>query len=526
MSLSSATKAKRLVVLGGGVSGLSFVHYLRVFASAANKEHLLNRITLIEANDYLGGSIKSKVHNDGVVHELGPRFIRSQGVKANSTMALAEHLGLDKDAIVLNGRTAKRRQVYLPDGKIEFIPHSFLNLFSKLPGTSTTLFRAIIRDLYKAPKMNLEPYPDQDPPLYDFFAHRFGEEIAEALLDPVMRGINAADCRKLSTRALVADMIDKEQVYGSVIKGLMKPPLKKTPHDELYVDDVLNSKFVRRNEKEKIVSYSFTSGLEQLAQRLANSLLNYNPDNKVSIYNQTKAISVNFDTEEEDHPSVIVQVPNGDTVKIDADHIISALPSSNFGRLLKESLPSNRRTIWDNITNVPHNPVASVVVEFHNSKLRERKDLQSAGVLAHSKSDSKALAISYDNMLFPDTNPDVFKVNVMIGGEWFNQVLGTTDVDSITTGKLEEIALGEIRRIVNITDEPKRMTTHLWKTGIPQYRPGHKEMVDATRCNVKRLGIPLTLIGQSYDGIAINDVVFGARMAANDFINNLSDISV
>lgn len=521
-----AKSGKRIVILGGGVTGLSYLHYLRIFAQALDKEHLIDRIVLVESNNYLGGALKSKVYDDGVVHELGVRNIRTYGVKSRSTMALAEHLGLDADVVGVKAGSTKGRQVLTKDNHMEELPESMFRLFRKLPGTNTRVGQAIFRDMYKAPKMDLTKYPDEDPPLHDFVSHRFGAEVADAVLDPIMRGLNAGDCRNLSTRALVSDILDKEQAYGSVFRSVSKPPIKVTPHDDLYPSDVLNSKLVKRVEKERILLYTFKQGLNILPDRLANTLLNNNPGDKVSIYNQTKAIAIDFENEElEAECSVIVETLDGDKIKIGADHVISAIASVDFVKLFKTSLPSNRRTIWEDIVDVPHNPIGQVCVEYYDSSLRSRKDLQaSAGLLLHSKSDSRTLSLSFDSNIFPEPNPNTFKINVMIGGEWFNSVLGTTDVNSISPGQLQDIALTDIRKILNINNEPKRISTQLWKTGIAQYRPGHKERIDRVRANIKRLGIPLTLIGQSYDGIAVNDVIFGARMAAYNFVKDLCDI--
>lgn len=526
MSITGANAAKRIVILGGGITGLSYLHYLRVFASAMNKEHLLGRIVLVEANDHLGGALKSKVYDDGTVHELGIRLIRTYGIKSKTTMSLVEHVGLDKEVIALKANNTKGRQVLTERNQIEDLPESMFKLFRKLPGMNKRIGQILWRDMYNKPKMDLSKYPDQDPSLYDFVSYRFGSDVADAILDPVIRGVNAGDCRNLSTRALVSDILDKEQAYGSVMKSVTKPPIKVTPHDELYAGDVLNSKFIKRVEKERILSYTFSQGVSILPQRLANTLINDNPGDKVNIYNQTKAIAINFENEEQESEcSVIVETTDGDRVKIDADHVVSSIASVDFVKLFKATLPSNRRTIWEDIVDVPHNPIGQVCIEYHDRLLKNRQDLRtSAGLLLHSKSDSRTLSISYDSNIFPDPDPDTFKINVMIGGDWFNSVLGTSDVNSISPAQLEEIALTDLRKILKIDSEPLRISTQMWKTGIAQYRPGHKERIDRTRANVKRLGIPLTLIGQSYDGIAVNDIIFGARMAAYNFVKDLCDI--
>lgn len=74
-----------LVVLGGGISGLSCVYYLSKLP-----QHVLGdrKILLIEGNQETGGLIKSCRFSDGVIHELGPRSIRSSGFTGINTLNL------------------------------------------------------------------------------------------------------------------------------------------------------------------------------------------------------------------------------------------------------------------------------------------------------------------------------------------------------------------------------------------------------------------------------------------------------
>lgn len=80
-------------MLGGGLSGLSYAHYLRNFLAYHQKTSAVSKITLVEANDYMGGSVKTNVFEDNVVHELGPRSVRMSGMKAHNTCSLIEQLG-------------------------------------------------------------------------------------------------------------------------------------------------------------------------------------------------------------------------------------------------------------------------------------------------------------------------------------------------------------------------------------------------------------------------------------------------
>lgn len=536
MAMANLNKpGKRLIILGGGLSGLSYVHYLRNFLAYFKKDQLLSKVTILEANNYMGGSVKSSIYQDGAIHEMGPRSIRTSGIRAQNTVALLEQLGLSDKVLTISSKSpaARNRYVY-NNNRLYKVPMSFGKLLHKLPNSKATLASAVYSDLFKAKKMNLDDYPYKDPSIYDFFAHRFGKEISESLCDPILRGITAGDCRQLSTRALFSDLIDKEQAYGSIIKGIFKPPVTKMTHDELFPNDILESKLLDKFQKEHIMSYNLDSGLQTLPEYLSNSLLNTNDDDLLSIYNETRVESIklsNFDQHDTEAPcSVTVRTIDGDRLKIDGDYIISSIPASELTSIMtKDSLPNVPASlnILDELKNIPHSPVGCVCVEYRGlPKSKLPKELNSFGLLTHSKANCKVLGIAFDSTMFPslDEKNDSIRMTCMMGGSWYKEVFGTENLDSIKDAQLEQIALDEIKRILKITDEPHRMTSLLWKTGIAQYKPGHKERLTKVRSELERLSIPLFLIGQSYDGVAVNDVIFTARMAAYNFVkSNLNE---
>jgi len=518
---------KRLVVLGGGLAGLSFVHYLRNFSAFFKKESSISKITLLEANDYMGGSIKSCRYEDGVIHELGPRSVRLAGFKGHNTATLLEQLGLKDRVLSITQDSAAGRNRYIYDNeRLYRIPSSISQIFSRLPNSNQTLGAALFRDFFKAPKMNLDEVPDRDPTIYDFIKHRFGEEMAAKVSDPVMRGITAGDARKLSTRAIIGDFLDKEQIYGSVIKGVYKPPVTKSFHDELFPNDLNDSRLLNRFQRTKVLSYNLSTGLQTLPEHLTNSLLNTNQDGLISIFNQTKAVSLQFNQPNDPELApcdIEVETVDGDRMNLPADYVISSIPSKDFAKILPPSMPDYQREALKDIVNVPHAPVGCVSVEYRGIKGKLPNIVNSFGFLTNSKSSSRVLGISFDTTMFPqiDEPNKSTRFTCMIGGSWFKEVLGTDNLDQVTNAQLEQIALEEIRKILKINLEPHRVSTLLWKTGIAQYLPGHTERLENTRKKLKELQLPLILIGQSYDGIAVNDVVFAARLSAYNLIKSL-----
>ena len=94
----------KYTILGGGITGLSAAHYLSKFVST-------EKIVLLEASNRLGGWINTSRHEDGILHEHGPRTIRPAGLAGANTLELAEELGLsDKIIPIVSGHPATKNR--------------------------------------------------------------------------------------------------------------------------------------------------------------------------------------------------------------------------------------------------------------------------------------------------------------------------------------------------------------------------------------------------------------------------------
>ena len=107
------------VVVGGGITGLAAAYAL-VHASG----DVPQRVTLIEAEERLGGTIRSRAFAGATV-DLGPEAFVARVPEAR---ALCAALGLEEDLVApTTGKTAvwtRRRLRPLPDGLVHGIPTS------------------------------------------------------------------------------------------------------------------------------------------------------------------------------------------------------------------------------------------------------------------------------------------------------------------------------------------------------------------------------------------------------------------
>ncbi|UOQ71864.1 protoporphyrinogen oxidase [Hymenobacter cellulosilyticus] len=156
-----------------------------------------------------GGNIRSE-HHDGYLLETGPNSLQL----SPELEELLEHLGLT-DQLQDTAAVSANRYV-LRAGK-----------YQKLPGTPPGLLLSgffslkakfnILRELRRPAQA-----PDATETLAGFFRRRFGSEIVDYALNPFISGIYAGDPEQLLVHKTFPKMVELEQTFGSVLKGLAK----------------------------------------------------------------------------------------------------------------------------------------------------------------------------------------------------------------------------------------------------------------------------------------------------------------
>lgn len=290
-----------VVILGGGIGGLSTAHYLTKLTK--------HKIIVIEGSNRLGGWIRSVRHPSGLILEQGPRTLRPRTATGLNTLDLIDDLNLSSRIrpILSSHPAAKNRFVYV-NGQLHKLPSSLLSMFRKTPPFSKALIRAFAHDLFAKPK-----YVDDDT-IYNFTKRRFGQEIADYAISPLICGICGGDAKHISVNFLMSEFFEKEQKYKSVIRGIAAPwrwkPKKKVKHGDS----------ATRAVKEKWSSYSMHEGLETLPQTLGDSL----EKNDVEIIKNCQADEINLYKK-------FVRA-NGNEITF--DHLVSTLPAFVVAQLL------------------------------------------------------------------------------------------------------------------------------------------------------------------------------------------------
>jgi oxygen-dependent protoporphyrinogen oxidase len=199
----------RVVIVGGGISGLSTAWYL---AKAGI------RPTIIERQDRLGGVIRTD-YIEGCVAEGGPdSFITVKPAGKE----LAEELGLGGDLIGSNDHQRATfiwrggRLVKLPDGMTMMVPGKIAPILK----TPLLSLRGKIRagfDLFRRPTGQ-----ERDVSISQFVLEHYGREVLDYIAEPMLAGVYGGDPAQMSALSVVPQFVKWEAKYGSLTRATWK----------------------------------------------------------------------------------------------------------------------------------------------------------------------------------------------------------------------------------------------------------------------------------------------------------------
>ncbi len=84
----------KIIILGGGVSGLASAH------AALQSCKRPASVTLLESSSRMGGWVNTVQYPDGCTFELGPRTLRCAGLPGRNTLELVRIIGWSADCVM------------------------------------------------------------------------------------------------------------------------------------------------------------------------------------------------------------------------------------------------------------------------------------------------------------------------------------------------------------------------------------------------------------------------------------------
>jgi len=443
--------SKQIVIIGGGITGLSAAWYLNTHS------HQSFNVILIEAEKTLGG----KMVTHRVEIEDGEHLVIDGGVDSFMTRKpqvwmLAEELDLRDE--VINGGSELDQLFMLRDGKPVKIPKSFLGLlFSGLLTFNGKL--RIFKELFIPAKTD-----DEDESVASFVTRRFGREFLDKIAGPVLEGLGYGDPKVESMLAVHPELVAMEKKHGSLLEGVLRWRLT----------NLFSSNLGRKNLKR----IAFKQGVQTLINQMASKL-------KLEIRTGTRALEVN---KYEGRFQVVLSA--GDPIV--ADGVILATPANVSSEILKYIAPESAAMLFQ----IQHESRGALSLAYRSEDVGWPTKFQKLLI-------PRAEQLKIDVVEWTTTK----SYSGTSGGyELLKVHFGSADegLTDLSEAELVKIIQGELKDILGIKAEPVHAEVFRWQNGFPRLDVGHLELVDLIE---GQLPEGIFLAGSSYRGSDVPDCI-------------------
>lgn len=445
-----------VVIVGGGISGLSLAYYLRRKAPALE-------IKIIEADNRVGGKILTESIS-GFLCEGGVNGFLSN---RPSTIGLSVELNLEP----IKGSEKSKIRYILTDGKLTRVPDSPLKfLFSPLLSLRGKV-RMLGEFFVKATADEI------DESVESFVSRRVGREFHEKLIDALSTGIYAGDPTRMSMKSCFPKVYYLEKKYGGLIRGF------------------LAAKREKRDVKTQPtgVLLSFREGMTELVRALEEVLSS-------SIIKGKRVLGLT-----KSQSGYTLSLSDG--VTVETEKVILACPAYDTAEILRDL----DRELSKLLLKIPYPPLSVVAMAFKEEQIGFGTSLY--GFLIPFRERRKILGTLFDSSIFPNRAPEGYSLlRTMVGGR------RAPELAELDDDRLLDLTLQELRELLKIRGEPHFVKIFRWQRAIPQYEVGHEENLKRIYEILSKFqGLYLT--GNALRGVSVNDCIENSERLAEKIAN-------
>jgi oxygen-dependent protoporphyrinogen oxidase len=457
--MSNRPARRSVVVVGGGVTGLLTARRL----AEQNFE-----VTLIEATDRLGGQIRT-IDLEGRRIDIGAESLH---LSSPAVRRLLAELDLGDGMVHAEPGTtwlwtggALRP---LPAGVGPSGPTRIGPVVTSRVMSARGVGRAGLEPL--AARLRARLREDDDISIGEFVSGRFGVEVAERLLDPLLGSLHAGDVHQLSLRACAPGLVDAASKRRSIIVGGWRKA-RSGPPTSLFA--------------------TWPTGLATLTDRLLS-------DVAVRVLTGVAATG-------------LVPLATGYRVQLDAgapieaDSVVLAGPATAAAGLGAPHAPPTDPLL----SEARLARVATVVLGFDRAATRSLRAFTANGVLIPSRSGLllKALTnLSRKWAQFADDELTLLRLSVGRAGS--GRLDGLDDVQLVDHLRRDLLEVTGLRAVPQISH------VHRWSGGLPQLSVGHQARLTALRESLAQALPGVLVAGSSYDGLGVGSCLAAAESAA------------
>jgi len=455
-----------VAVVGAGISGLAAAWEL-------SRQRPDVEVVVLEAADRAGGKLRL-AEVGGTTVDVGAEsilFRRSEGVELARAAGLA-------DAVVHPATTAAR---VWSRGRLVPLPRSVLGVPADLGSLGRSGLLSA-EGLARAAQEPTQPVTELDGDLSvgELVERRFGAEVVDRLVEPLLGGVYAGRARELSVRAAAVQVVALLDRDSSLLRAAAEATAQAagTP-----------------------VFAGLVGGVGRLAEAVADPL-------DVRVGTTVRELRRGADAR-----WLLVTGPVDAPAIVESDAVVLAVPAPATSRLLRGVAPAAARELAE----VEYASMAIVTLAY---RADDFPSVEGSGFLVPPVDRRAVKAATWSAYKWDWVRraaPDVVLLRTSLGRHREEADLQVPD---------EELVARTVRDLadaVGVTASPVDSHVQRWGGALPQYAVGHLERVRRIRDAVS--AVPgLAVCGAAYDGLGIPACIATGRAAAASILAPLRDL--
>jgi oxygen-dependent protoporphyrinogen oxidase len=445
----TAGATPRVVVVGAGLTGLATAWHLRDDAE----------VTLLEASPHVGGEVRT-VDLAGAPMDIGADAFLARQPAAER---LARAAGFGDDDLVAPATDqvhlwVRGRLRPLPAGTVLGAPTDLLALARSGVLSPAGLARAAAEPL--RPRRRVIG----DRSVLDLVGERFGREVVQHLVEPLLGGVYAGDPARLSAEAAAAPVWAATRAHRSALTGLRA-------HRRRTADDP------------RPVFLTLRGGLGRLPARLADDL-----GDRLHLDAEVVAI----EPVDGSGPAPRWRVRRADGVTHDADRVVVATPAAVAARLLRGLAAEASREL-----GLIRTASVGVVALAYPLDAAGRAPAGS-GILVPRGEQRLVKAVTFASRKWPHhAERPWFLLRASVGRIDDGRALALDDDD------LADRVDREVRRLASLGAPAVHRRVVRWPDALPQYDVGHRARVERVRHDLAARAPGIEVAGAALDGVGL-----------------------
>jgi protoporphyrinogen/coproporphyrinogen III oxidase len=465
-----------VAIVGGGIAGLAAAFFLREAQA---------RVTVLEGSARLGGKLAVSDVAGIAVDEGAEALLarRPEGVELIRAAGLADDLVAP--ATTAAGIWSRGRMRALPRRQVMGVPADLDDLARSELVSPEGMARA---------RQDLDRPATQragDVPVAAFVGARFGQEVVERLVDPLLGGVYAGRSEELSFEATLPALAAESRRHASLAEaaGVLMPRAglsRPSPGADASVFTTLGH------------------GLGALPEAIA----------RVSGATVRTGAMVRE----------LARTPAGwrlttgsahDPAWLEADAVLLALPARPASRLLAGVEGASQAQVA--LGGIEYASMAVVTLAYRAAAFPQ--PLAGSGYLVPAVDGHPVKAVTYSSLKWPhlrSADQAMIVVRCSIGRIGEEGLLQRDDTE------LAALAAADLAAATGVRGRPDSHRVTRWGGALPQYTVGHLDRVERIRAAVARQP-GLAVCGAAYDGIGIPACIATARAAAGQILAHLRE---